>query len=201
MQRLTELLRPTRVLVIGDEVYEHMVYDGLQHQSVARWPELAERSFLVSSFGKTYHVTGWKVGYVAAPAALTAEFRKVHQFNVYAVNTAMQHGLATYLRDPQPHLELAGFYQRKRDLFAGGLAATRLRPLRSSGTYFQCADYSAISDEDDHTFCRRLTQQFGVAAIPMSAFYAQPTPQRLVRFCFAKEESTLALALERLRLL
>lgn len=201
MQRLTELLRPTGVLVIGDEVYEHMVYDGLQHQSVARWPELAARSFLVSSFGKTYHVTGWKVGYVAAPAALTAEFRKVHQFNVYAVNTSMQHGLATYLRDPRPHLELAAFYQRKRDLFAHGLAGTRLRPLHSSGTYFQCADYSAISDEDDDTFCRRLTQQFGVAAIPMSAFYAQPTPQRLIRFCFAKEESTLALALDRLQLL
>ena len=201
MQRLTELLRSTQVLVIGDEVYEHMVYDGVQHQSIARWPELAARSFVVSSFGKTYHVTGWKVGYVAAPAALTAEFRKVHQFNVFAVNTPVQHGLANYLRDPQPHLQLATFYQRKRDLFAEGLHGTRLRPLPSAGTYFQCADFSEISDEDDRTFCERLTREIGVAAIPMSAFYPQPVQQGLIRFCFAKEEATLSLALERLRLL
>ena len=199
MQRLTELLRPTRVLAIGDEVYEHMVYDGAQHQSLARWPELAARSFVVSSFGKTYHVTGWKVGYVAAPAALTAEFRKVHQFNVFAVNTPVQHGLAQYLRDPRPHLELAAFYQRKRDLFADGLRSTRLRPLHSAGTYFQCADFSGVSDEDDTTFCERLTREIGVAAIPMSAFYPRPVQQGLIRFCFAKEEATLALALERLR--
>ena len=201
MQRLTELLRPTEVLVIGDEVYEHMVYDGVPHQSIARWPELAARSFVVSSFGKTYHVTGWKVGYVAAPAALTTEFRKVHQFNVFAVNTPVQHGLAAYLRDPQPHLQLAAFYQRKRDLFARGLRATRLRPLPCFGSYFQCADYSSLSDEDDTIFCERLTREIGVAAIPMSAFCALPVQQRLIRFCFAKEEATLALALERLRLL
>lgn len=199
MQRLTDLLRPTQVLAIGDEVYEHMVYDGLQHQSLARWPELAERSFVVSSFGKTYHVTGWKVGYVAAPAALTAEFRKVHQFNVFAVNTPVQHGLAQYLRDPRPHLELAAFYQHKRDLFATGLRSTRLRPLHSAGTYFQCADFSGVSDEDDTAFCERLTREVGVAAIPMSAFYPRPVQQGLIRFCFAKEEATLALALERLR--
>lgn len=199
MQRLADLLRPTQVLAIGDEVYEHMVYDGLQHQSLARWPELAERSFVVSSFGKTYHVTGWKVGYVAAPAALTAEFRKVHQFNVFAVNTPVQHGLAQYLRDPRPHLELAAFYQHKRDLFATGLRSTRLRPLHSAGTYFQCADFSGVSDEDDTAFCERLTREVGVAAIPMSAFYPRPVQQGLIRFCFAKEEATLALALERLR--
>jgi methionine aminotransferase len=199
MQRLTELLRSTQVLVIGDEVYEHMVYDGVPHQSVARWPELAARSFVVSSFGKTYHVTGWKVGYVAAPAALTAEFRKVHQFNVFSVNTPVQHGLAAYLRDPQPHLELAGFYQRKRDLFADGLRGTRLRPLHSAGTYFQCADFSGVSHEDDTAFCERLTREIGVAAIPMSAFYPQPVQQGLIRFCFAKEEATLTLALERLQ--
>lgn len=198
MQRLAELLRPTDVLVIGDEVYEHMVYDGERHESIARWPELAARSFVVSSFGKTYHVTGWKVGYVAAPAALTAEFRKVHQFNVFSVNTPVQHGLAAYLRDPQPHLELAAFYQRKRDLFALGLRATRLRPLPSAGTYFQCADYSGISDDDERTFCERLTREIGVAAIPMSAFYAGPVEQRLIRFCFAKQTATLERALERL---
>ena len=201
MQRLADLLRPTDVLVIGDEVYEHMVYDGVRHESIARWPELAARSFVVSSFGKTYHVTGWKVGYVAAPAALTAEFRKVHQFNVFSVNTPMQHGLAAYLRDPQPHLELAAFYQRKRDLFAEGLRATRLRPLPSAGTYFQCADYAAISDEGEGAFCERLTRETGVAAIPMSAFYASPVEQRLIRFCFAKQTATLERALERLRAL
>ncbi|MDO9315482.1 MAG: pyridoxal phosphate-dependent aminotransferase [Burkholderiaceae bacterium] len=199
MQQLTDLLRPTDVLVISDEVYEHMVYDRVRHESIARWPELAARSFVVSSFGKTYHVTGWKVGYVAAPAALTAEFRKVHQFNVFTVNTPVQHGLATYMRDPQPHLELADFYQRKRDLFADGLRATRLRPLPSAGTYFQCADYSGISDEGEHAFCVRLTHETGVAAIPMSAFYACPVEQGLIRFCFAKQSTTLERALERLR--
>ena len=199
MQRLAELLRPTDVLVISDEVYEHMVYDGVRHESIARWPELAARSFVVSSFGKTYHVTGWKVGYVAAPASLTAEFRKVHQFNVFTVNTPVQHGLAAYLRDPRPHLELAAFYQRKRDLFADGLRATRLRPLNSAGTYFQCADYAGISDEDELAFCERLTREVGVAAIPMSAFYAGPVEQRLIRFCFAKQTTTLEKALERLR--
>jgi methionine aminotransferase len=155
----------------------------------------------VSSFGKTYHVTGWKVGYVAAPAAMTAEFRKVHQFNVFAVNTPMQHGLANYLRDPQPHLTLAAFYQRKRDRFAQGLQGTRLRPLPCAGTYFQCVDYSGVSREDDNTFCERLTREIGVAAIPMSAFYAQPIQKGLIRFCFAKEDATLTLALERLCLL
>ncbi|MDL2337329.1 MAG: pyridoxal phosphate-dependent aminotransferase [Pseudomonadota bacterium] len=198
MQRLAELLRPTDALVVGDEVYEHMVYDGVRHESVARWPELAARSFVVSSFGKTYHVTGWKVGYVAAPAALTAEFRKVHQFNVFTVNTPVQHGLAIYMRDPQPHLELAAFYQRKRDLFADGLRATRLLPLPSAGTYFQCADYSGISDETEADFCVRMTREIGVAAIPMSAFYAGDVQQRLIRFCFAKQNSTLERALERL---
>ncbi len=141
------------------------------------------------------------MGYVAAPTALTAEFRKVHQFNVFAVNTPVQHGLAAYLRDPQPHLQLAAFYQRKRDLFAEGVRGTRLRPLASAGTYFQCADYSGVSDEADTAFCERLTREIGVAAIPMSAFYEKPVQQGLIRFCFAKEEATLTLALERLRLL
>ena len=132
------------MLVISDEVYEHMVFDGAQHQSAARFPELAARSFVVSSFGKTYHVTGWKVGYVAAPARAEAEFRKVHQFNVFTVNTPMQHGLASYMADPPHHLELPAFYQRKRDLFRAGLAATRLRLLPCAGSYFQCVDYSAV---------------------------------------------------------
>lgn len=198
MQRLAALLRDTRILVISDEVYEHMVFDGGQHQSVARFPELAARSFIVSSFGKTYHVTGWKVGYVAAPASLMAEFRKVHQFNVFTVNTPVQHAIAAYMADPAPYLELAAFYQRKRDFFRDGLAATRFDLLPSEGSYFQCVDYSRISDESEEAFCRRLTTEIGVAAIPLSAFYPGGFEQRIVRFCFAKKESTLSQALERL---
>ena len=198
MQRLAELLRPTGVIVVADEVYEHMVYDGARHESVARDPELAARSFVISSFGKTYHVTGWKVGYVAAPAPLTAELRKVHQFNVFTVNTPMQHALAEYMADPAPHLELAAFYQRKRDLFRAGLAATRLRALASEGSYFQCVDYSQVSDLPEAAFCEWLTREIGVAAIPLSAFYRDGFEQRIARLCFAKKDETLELALERL---
>jgi methionine aminotransferase len=198
MRRLAALLRPTDVLVIADEVYEHMVYDGARHESAARYPELAARSFIVSSFGKTYHVTGWKVGYVAAPAALMAEFRKVHQFNVFTVNTPMQHALAAYMAEPQPHLELAAFYQRKRDLFRTGIAATRLRLLPSAGSYFQCVDYSAVSDTSETTFCEWLTREVGVAAIPLSVFYRHGFEQHIARFCFAKKDETLALAIQRL---
>lgn len=198
MNELASLLRDTDVLVIADEVYEHMVFDGVAHESVSRHPDLAARSVVVSSFGKTFHVTGWKVGHVAAPAALTAEFRKVHQFNVFTVNTPVQHGLAEYLADPAPYLGLAAFYQRKRDLFREGLAASRLRLLPSQGTYFQCVDYSAVSDLPEEAFCRWLTAEVGVAAIPVSAFYADRREQRLARFCFAKQDATLARALERL---
>ncbi len=198
MQRLAGLLRPTDVILIADEVYEHMVYDERRHESAARIPELAARSFIVSSFGKTYHVTGWKVGYVAAPASLMAEFRKVHQFNVFTVNTPVQHGLAAYMADPTPYLELPAFYQRKRDLFRAGLAGTRFALLPSEGSYFQCVDYSAISDVTEEAFCRHLTRDIGVAAIPLSAFYPGGFEQRIVRFCFAKTDATLAQALERL---
>lgn len=198
MERLASLLRPTDAFVIADEVYEHMVYDGARHESVARHPELAQRAFIVSSFGKTYHVTGWKVGYVLAPAALMEEFRKVHQFNVFTVNTPMQHGLAAFMADASHHLGLSDFYQRKRDLFREGLARTRFRLLPCQGTYFQCVDYSAISDEPEEAFCRRLTTETGVAAIPLSAFYAGGFEQRIARFCFAKKDETLELALERL---
>ena len=198
MNRLAELLRGTNVIVISDEVYEHMVYDGAEHQSVARFPELAQRSFIVSSFGKTYHVTGWKVGYVAAPAPLMAEFRKVHQFNVFTVNTPMQHGLAAFMADAANHLGLPAFYQRKRDLFRAGLAQTRLLPMTTTGSYFQCVDYSAVSDLNEADFCRWLTTEVGVAAIPLSAFYQGGFEQRIVRFCFAKKDETLELALQRL---
>ena len=199
MRRLDELLAATRVLVISDEVYEHMVYAPLRHESVARYPGLAARSFIVSSFGKTYHVTGWKVGYVAAPAALMAEFRKVHQFNVFTVNTPMQHGLAAYLQDPTPYLQLPAFYQAKRDLFRQGLEGSRLKLLPSTGSYFQCVDISAVSDLNESDFCQWLTREVGVAAIPLSAFYGDGFDQRVVRFCFAKKDETLRAALERLR--
>ena len=198
MRQLAELLAPTDIVLISDEVYEHMVYDGAAHVSAASMPELAARSFVISSFGKTYHVTGWKVGYVLAPAALSAEFRKVHQFNVFTVNTPMQHGLARYLAEPRHHLELAAFYQRKRDLFREGLAQTRLRLLPSQGSYFQCVDISQVSDLSEADFCKWLTTEIGVAAIPLSAFYGDGFDQRVVRFCFAKKDETLNTALQRL---
>jgi methionine aminotransferase len=199
MQQLSDLLAPTEVLLLSDEVYEHMVFDGTPHVSVSSIPALAARSFVVSSFGKTFHVTGWKVGSVAAPAALTTEFRKVHQFNVFTVNTPMQHGLARYLADPTPYLSLPAFYQRKRDLFRRGLAPTRLRLLPSEGSYFQVVDYSAVSALPEAAFCEWLTREIGVAAIPVSAFYEGGFEQGLARLCFAKRDETLDTALERLR--
>ena len=202
MQRLADLLRPTDVVLIADEVYEHMVFDDRVHESVSRHPELAARSVVVSSFGKTFHVTGWKVGYAVAPAALTAEFRKVHQFNVFTVNTPVQHALAAYLADPRPYLDLPAFYAAKRDRFRAGLAGTGLALLDSEGSYFQCVDYGALAahrDRSELDFCRWLTTEAGVAAIPLSAFYDAGVEQRVVRFCFAKRDATLDDATERLR--
>jgi len=178
-----------------------MVFDaalGAQHHSAASFTGLAARAFIVSSFGKTYHVTGWKVGYVAAPATLTAEFRKVHQFNVFTVNTPVQYALASYMDKPSAYLELPAFYERKRDLFREGLAATRFKLLPSEGTYFQCADISDVSDLGEADFCQWLTSEIGVAAIPLSAFYGDGFDQRVVRFCFAKKDDTLNAALARL---
>ena len=202
MLKLQEILAPTDVLVISDEVYEHMVFDGQQHHSVARFPGLAARAFIVSSFGKTYHVTGWKVGFVAAPASLSTEFRKVHQFNVFTVNTPVQHGLASYMANPAPYLELPAFYQRKRDLFRAGLTKTRFKLLPCEGSYFQCVDISDLAVPERNLgaaeFCKWLTSELGVAAIPLSAFYDDGFDQHVVRFCFAKKEETLGSALARL---
>jgi methionine aminotransferase len=195
---LADIVRGTDVLILSDEVYEHMVYDGQRHESLCRHPELAARSFVVSSFGKTYHVTGWKIGYVAAPAALSAEFRKVHQYNVFSVNTPMQHGIADYMANPAPYLELPAFYQRKRDLFRSGLKKSRFTLLPADGTYFQCVRYDAISSILEAEFAQWLTTEIKVAAIPVSAFYRQARESGIVRFCFAKQDQTLALALERL---
>ena len=199
LETLADIVRGTQILLLSDEVYEHMVYDGVPHASLSRHAELAARAFIVSSFGKTYHVTGWKVGYVAAPSTMTAEFRKVHQYNVFTVNTPMQHGLASYMADPQPYLELPAFYQRKRDLFRAGLAGSRFELLPADGTYFQCVKYAAISQDSEAQFAEWLTTELKVAAIPVSAFYAETKESGIVRFCFAKKDETLNLALARLR--
>ena len=199
LDELARVLRDTRALVVADEVYEHMLYDGRRHHSVLSHAELAERSFVVSSFGKTYHATGWKVGYCVAPAPLSAEFRKVHQFVQFAVATPLQAALADFLGEcPEHHLELPAFYQRKRDHFCALLAQTRLRFAPSAGTYFQLVDYSAVSDRPDVEFARWLTTEIGVAAIPVSVFSEKPRPERIVRFCFAKHESTLEAAARKL---
>jgi methionine aminotransferase len=200
---LAELLRDTPVWVLADEVYEHMVYDGRAHASLLTHPELAERSFVVSSFGKTCHATGWKVGYCVAPSALTDEFRKVHQFVQFAVATPLQAALADFLRECPGHArELPAFYQAKRDHFARLLAGTRFRAVPAAGTYFQLADYGSISDRPDTEFVRELTLAHGVAAIPISVFSERPPAhERIVRFCFAKHEATLDAAAAKLRML
>ena len=192
MRMLEGMLRNTNIVVVSDEVYEHIVFDGHQHQSVARFPGLAERSFVVSSFGKTYHITGWKMGYVLAPRELMTEFRKVHQFNVFVSNSPIQYALAEYMGNKDAYLSLAAFYQKKRDFFLQGVQASRFKPLPSRGTFFQNLAYDAISDEKDADLAIRLTREHKVASIPVSAFYREPPPHRVLRFCFAKSEETLA---------
>jgi methionine aminotransferase len=204
LDQLAALLRGTAAFVLSDEVYEHMLFDGRTHHSVLTHPELADRSLIVSSFGKTYHATGWKVGYCVAPAALMDEFRKVHQFVQFVVATPLQAAIADFMFECPGHvLELPGFYQRKRDHFAGLLAGTRFRFEPTHSTYFQLVDYSAVSDLPDTEFARLLTTRHGVAAIPISVFYDDPLSikDRIVRFCFAKHEATLEAAAAKLRLL
>jgi methionine transaminase len=198
LDALADLVRGTGIVVLSDEVYEHIVFDGVRHESVSRHPGLADRSFVVGSFGKTFHVTGWKVGWALGPRELMAEFRKVHQFVVFTVNTPVQLGLADFMSEPRRWLGLPAFYQRKRDLFREGLAATRLVPLPCAGTYFQLASYARVSDEPDTVLAERLTREIGVASIPVSAFFADGRQDRVLRFCFAKSDETLARACERL---
>lgn len=199
MARLETLLRPTNTLLLADEVYEHIVFDGARHESVHRYPGLAERAFVVSSFGKTYHITGWKVGYVVAPAELSAELRKVHQYLTFSTSTPMQLALADYLQaDPEHDQQLPGFYQQKRDQFISAVKDSRFKLEPAAGTYFQLMDYSAISDLPDVGFCQWLIENAGVAAIPLSVFYDDGRQQPLIRFCFAKGEETLKAAGERL---
>ena len=200
MAVLADLVRGTQIIVLADEVYEHIVFDGCRHESVLRYPELAERSFVISSFGKTYHCTGWKIGYCIAPATLTAEFRKVHQYNTFCSFAPAQWAFAAMIeKHPEHYRDLGAFYQDKRDHFARQLEATRLKTLPVPGGYFQLVDYSAISDLPDAEFCRWLTIEKGVTAIPLSPFYeTAPAGQRLVRLCFAKNPETLDAAIARL---
>lgn len=201
MDTVADLLRDTGIFLLSDEVYEHIVFDGARHESALRHPELRERAFVISSFGKTYHCTGWKIGYCIAPPALSAEFRKVHQYNVFCTFAPAQHAFAAMLdAEPEHYEQLGAFYQTKRDRFREQLLGTKLRPLPVPGGYFQLADYSAVSDLDDFEFCRWLTVEKGVTAIPLSPFYETPPPgQRLVRLCFAKNDATMDAAIERLQ--
>ena len=198
IEQLEALVRGTDIVIVSDEVYEHIIFDGVQHQSMARHPELAARSFIVGSFGKTYHVTGWKVGYAVAPAELSAEFRKVHQFVTFSTSTPVQYALAEFLSTQRGLRELGPFFQAKRDLFLRLMDGSRFRPLPCRGSYFQLMDYSAISDEDDAAFAIRLTKEHGVASIPTSPFLYRASAPRVVRFCFAKKDETLEAAAERL---
>lgn len=201
LDALADLVRGTDIVLLSDEVYEHIVFDGEKHHSLAAHRELAARTLIVSSFGKTYHITGWKIGYCAGPAALMSEFRKVHQFNVFTVNAPGQLGLAEFMAEPARHLGLAAFYQEKRDDFRRQLAGSRFELLPCRGTYFQLVSYRAISDLPERQFAEWLTRSAGVAAIPVSAFHHDGHDERVVRFCFAKREETLAAAGEKLRAL
>jgi methionine aminotransferase len=200
MQQLASIVDRTNLLIMSDEVYEHIIFDGARHESMARYDTLRARSFIVGSFGKTYHVTGWKLGYVVAPAALTTEFRKVHQFVTFSSMTPIQYAIADFLSARRGYPELSAFYQRKRDLFLELIDGSRWRPLPSRGTYFQLLDYSAITDERDMDFALRLTREHGVASIPTSAFLYRQAPPLALRFCFAKKDDTLRAAAERLRM-
>jgi methionine transaminase len=199
--QLSGVLRGSGIYLLSDEVYEHIIFDGARHESILRYPELRERAFVVSSFGKTYHCTGWKLGYCVAPAALSAEFRKVHQYNTFCTFAPAQWAFAEMIEaEPEHYDGLGAFYQAKRDRFRAQLLTTKLEPLRVPGGYFQLVDYSAVSDLDDAAFCRWLTIEKGVAAIPLSPFYeTAPRGQRLARLCFAKNEVTLDAAIERLQ--
>ena len=198
MKSLIKLISGTDILILSDEVYEHLIYDDQKHNSVMLFPELRERSFIIASFGKLLHATGWKLGYCLAPELLTKEFRKVHQFNVFSVNSPMQQAIAQYIQEPSNYNGIGSFFQQKRDYFRSLLKESRFKLLPCHGSYFQCVSYNDISDEKDTDFSERLIREFGVASIPVSAFYQKGTDHKIIRFCFAKENTTLALAAEKL---
>ncbi len=191
IKELEKLVNNTDIIILSDEVYEHIVFDGLVHESIARYPKLAERALIISSFGKTYHTTGWKLGYVVAPEAITAEFRKVHQFNVFSVNTPAQYAVAEFMKHEDRYLELNAFYQNKRDFFVKAVAGSRFKLMPAQGTYFQLLDFSAISELKDTEFADEMTAKHKLAAIPISVFYHNEPEIKLLRFCFAKGEETL----------
>ncbi|AXY76636.1 aminotransferase class I/II-fold pyridoxal phosphate-dependent enzyme [Paraflavitalea soli] len=199
MEQLHALVRDTNILILSDEVYEHLIFDGIPHQSILRYPDLLQRSFVCFSFGKVYHCTGWKLGYCVAPADFTKEFRKVHQFNCFSCHTPSQVALAEFLNNRDSYLQLSPEMQQKRDYFSGLMKDTRFTPLPSYGSYFQCYQYDRISDESDKNFAIRITKEYGIATIPVSAFYQSGKDNKVIRFCFAKKESTLEQAVERLR--
>jgi methionine aminotransferase len=198
IEQLSAIVKNQDILILSDEVYEHLIYDGQSHLSMARYPELRQRSFIVASFGKPFHATGWKVGYCMAPAHLMNEFRKVHQFLVFCVNAPMQAGIAEYLKNEEHYLGLKGFFQQKRDYFRDALKSSRFELLQCSGSYFQSVRYGRISDEKDAELAIRLTKEIGVASIPVSAFYNMGTDHHVLRFCFAKRQETLDKAVDRL---
>jgi methionine aminotransferase len=192
LEQLDKILSSNNIFVISDEVYEHMIFDGLRHESVARYPALAERAFVISSFGKTLHTTGWKIGYCLAPKALTKEFRKVHQYVTFSTSSVFQYAIADYMWDfPEKITGLSDFYQQKRDYFLEQMEGSRFVPIKSSGTYFQLMRYEGVTDESDLEFAKRLTMEHGVASIPVSVFYRFKTDNKVLRFCFAKSERTL----------
>jgi methionine aminotransferase len=196
MQSLEDLVKDTNIIILSDEVYEHIIFDGIKHQSAARFKGLAERSFTVASFGKTFHSTGWKLGYCIAPKELMAEFRKIHQFIVFSANHPIQRALATYMRNSENYMELPDFYQKKRDFFLNAIRGTKFTSIPSKGTYFQLLGYESISKENDFDFAVRLTKEKKIASIPISVFYKNKTDNNLLRFCFAKDEDTLYKAAE-----
>ncbi|WEK21270.1 MAG: methionine aminotransferase [Candidatus Pedobacter colombiensis] len=198
IKALIKLTRNTDILILSDEVYEHIIFDGHKHRSIALYPELRERSFIVASFGKLLHATGWKMGYCLAPERLMKEFRKVHQFNVFSVNTPMQLGIANYLKDPETYESLSGFFQQKRDFFRSLLMETNFKLLPCNGSYFQCVSFAHLNEEKDTDMAIRLVKEYGVASIPVSAFYIRNTDHQVLRFCFAKKQETLEKAVERL---
>lgn len=199
VQQLQQIVEGTRILIHSDEVYEHLIFDGIPHQSILRYPDLLERSFVSFSFGKIYHCTGWKLGYSVSSPSLMREFRKVHQFNCFSCHTPSQVGLAEFLKDKDSYLSLGPFLQQKRDYFAQLMSGTKFSPLPSYGSYFQLYKYDRISDEADRDFAIRITKEYGVASIPVSAFYQSGKDDRVVRFCFAKKAETLERAAERLQ--
>ncbi len=196
MEKLSKLVSGTKIMILADEVYEHIIFDGLEHQSVVKYKELVERSIVISSFGKTYHATGWKMGYCLAPENITKEIRKIHQFNVFAVNTSIQYAIAEFMDDKNAYLQLGNFYQNLRDEFLKLIEGTKFKFTPSKGTYFQLLDYSDISDEKDTDFAARLIKEFGIASVPVSAFYHDAFDAKVLRFCFAKSSDTLKQAAE-----